>query len=370
MPATRTPVFAHSFEQEPLTPMHVIGVDPHKLSHTATAVDSTTNTDLGSVRIPASAEGYTQLWGWAGQWPQRVWAVENAKGLGHNLAQWLIRNGETVVDIPSTATARVRELSRGGRRKTDRIDAAAVAYVAFSQGDYRPVEADDDRAIIELLEQRRTDVTRQFTRVLNQLHALLRDLTPGGVDTRCSVEQIRTLVRQQEPVTAADEMRKTLALEIIGDLRRLQYQLDDLKDRIAAQVTAAHTTLLTIFGIGELTAARIIARVGNPARFDSEAAFASYTGTAPIEISSGERHRHRLSRSGDRQLNSVIHSIAVCQARYASSPGYAYYHRKLDDGKTPREARRCLKRQITKHIWRALTTDHQRSVEISDADVA
>lgn len=337
--------------------MHVIGIDPHKLSHTATSVNPTTNADLGSLRIPSTLDGYRQLLDWAAPWPERVWAVENAKGLGHHLTQWLIDQGETVVDIPPTATARVRELSRGGRRKTDRLDAAAAACVAFMQQDHHPVEADGDRAIIRLLDDRRTDITKQHARMINQLHAVLRELLPGGVAANLHVKQIRHAIVTHEPTSPADHMRKTIALNMIGDLRRLRFQIDELTERITAALEASNSTLTDITGVGPICAARLIARIGNPARFASEAAFASYVGTAPIDVSSGDHNRHRLSRGGDRKLNAVIHVIAISQCRYASSPGYGYYRRKVAEGKTRREALRCLKRQITKEIWRTMQTD-------------
>lgn len=134
--------------------MIVIGVDPHKLTHTATAVESATNTDLASIRVEASLEEYRRLLRWAGSWPERTWAVENADGLGNHLAQWLVAAGETVLDVAASATARVR-LSRGGRRKNDRIDAAAAACVAALQGDARRVAPDDASTSLRLLDERR-----------------------------------------------------------------------------------------------------------------------------------------------------------------------------------------------------------------------
>lgn len=122
--------------------MIVIGVDPHKSTHTATALNPITNSEVGSVRVEASPFDYQRLISWAKAWPERKWAIENAQGLGHHLAQWLLARGETVVDVSTTATARVRELSRGGGRKNDRIDAAAAASVAALQGDARPVRAE------------------------------------------------------------------------------------------------------------------------------------------------------------------------------------------------------------------------------------
>ena len=140
--------------------MIVIGIDPHKSTHTATAVDPATNRDLGSVRIRSSFDDYAHLITWSKAWPDRIWAVENASGLGHHLTQWLISRGEAVVDVPSSATARVRELSRGGRRKNDRIDAAA-ACVAFSQGDFRPVAPEGHTDVLRILDERRVDLVKQ-----------------------------------------------------------------------------------------------------------------------------------------------------------------------------------------------------------------
>ncbi len=161
-----------------------IGDDPHKRVHTATAVEAATNRRLASLEIEASLVGYRQLTRWAAGFAEHTWAVENARGLGRHLAQWLVARGEQVDDVPSTATARVRELSRGGRRKNDVIDAAAAASVAALHGDANPVVAEDLTTVLVLLDERRGNLTTQRTRLVNQLHALLRDLIPGGAPTR------------------------------------------------------------------------------------------------------------------------------------------------------------------------------------------
>lgn len=163
--------------------MIVIGIDPHKSTHTATALDPATNTDLGSLRIEASLAEYQRLIVWAKAWPERTWAIENADGLGHHLALWLLARGEVVLDIPTTATARVRELSRGGRRKNDRIDAAAAASVAALQGDARQVYPETTTDSLALLDERRVNLSHSRTRTVNQLHALLRELMAGGAPT-------------------------------------------------------------------------------------------------------------------------------------------------------------------------------------------
>ena len=158
----------------------IIGIDPHKMSHTANAVDPATNTTISSLRIEASLAGYRQLMRWAKQFPERRWAVENAHGLGRHLSQWLVARDEHVLDVPSTATSRVRELSRGSRRKTDVIDAAAAASVAALHGDATVVAGEDYTTVFALLEERRANLAAQRVRVANQLHAVLRDLTAGG----------------------------------------------------------------------------------------------------------------------------------------------------------------------------------------------
>lgn len=344
--------------------MIVIGIDPHKSTHTATAVDPATNRDLGSVRIRSSFDDYAQLISWSKAWPDRIWAVENASGLGHHLTQWLISRGEAVVDIPSTATARVRELSRGGRRKNDRIDAAAAACVAFSQGDFRPVAPEGHTDVLRILDERRVDLVRQNGRLVNQLHALLRELFPGGIERAFDTEDAASQLKAFLPETTADAMRKNVALDIVGDLRRARFQIEDMTTRIKTELAASGTKLLKIPGVGIVTAARILARTGDPTRFVNEAAFANYSGTAPIEVASADKQRHRLSRSGDRTLNSAIHIVAVTQARTPSSDGYAYHQRKMAEGKTSREAMRCLKRQVAKKLWRTMRDDYQLSREL------
>ncbi|MFB7533819.1 transposase [Streptomyces sp. NPDC056178] len=166
--------------------MILLGVDPHKSTHTATAVEPESNQQVGTMRIEASLTDYRRLLAWAKRWPQRKWAVENANGLGRHLAQWLIARGESVVDVPAAATSRVRELSRGGRRKNDQIDAAAAATVAYLQGDGRDVQPEDHTTALALLDERRVNLAQARVRMVNQLHALLRDLLPGGAPPQLS----------------------------------------------------------------------------------------------------------------------------------------------------------------------------------------
>ena len=184
----------------------IIGVDPHKRTHTASALEPGTHRVLATVQVDATLAGYRQLARWAARLSDRRWAVENARGLGRHLAQWLAARGEQVDDVPCTATARVRELSRGGRRKNDVIDAAAAASVAALAGDATPIQLEDLSTVLALLDERRANLAAQRTRLVNQLHAQMRDLIPGGIDTNLTATaatRALATVRPTGPVEAA-----------------------------------------------------------------------------------------------------------------------------------------------------------------------
>jgi len=339
----------------------IIGVDPHKMSHTATAVDQATNTPVASLRVDASLAGYRDLLRWAARFTERRWAIEGARGLGRHLAQWLIARGEVVVDVPSTATARVRELSRGGRRKTDVIDAAAAASVAALQGDAAPVTAEDHTTVFAMLEERRANLAAQRVRVANQLHAVLRDLVPGGAALAITARSAATLLRSVRPASACERTRKELASDLVRELRVVDAALADIERRMGAVLDEHGSRLREVDGVGAVTAVRLIGRTGTASRFATADAFATYAGVAPIEVASGERTRHRLSRSGDRQLNSAIHLVAVTQVRMPNSIGRRYFDNKITEGKTRNEAMRCLKRRLANHLWRLMIADERRA---------
>jgi transposase len=173
----------------------MVGVDPHKQSHTATALVTGSHQQLATLPVPASPSGYRQLLSWARQFPQRRWAVENARGLGCHLTQWLLIKGETVQDVRTTATARVRELSRGRGRKTDALDAAAAAGIAALQGDAEQLQPEDATVVLAVLEERRSNLVGQRTRSVNQLHAVLRELIPGGAPRKLRADRAAALLR-------------------------------------------------------------------------------------------------------------------------------------------------------------------------------
>jgi transposase len=340
--------------------MMIIGVDPHKSTHTATAVDPQTNRTVASVRIEASLADYRRLLRWAGQFDRRRWAIENAEGLGRHLSSWLLARGEDVVDVPSAATARVRQLSRGGGRKNDQIDAAAAACAAALQGDGRPLQAEDLTDALALLDESRTNLAQSRVRLVNQLHALLRDLLAGGAPTDLSATTAAALLRRVRSSGDAERVRKQIATDLVSQIRSVDSLLKANAKQISELLAASGSTLTGTVGIGAITAGRLIGRTGRAARFPTAAAFANYAGAAPVEVASADKARHRLSRSGDRQLNAALHTVAITQIRTPGSRGHTYYNAKLAEGKTPREARRCLKRRLANHIWRTMITDEQR----------
>ena len=337
--------------------MVIIGVDPHKRMHVASVVEPVTSRQVAVLQIEASLGGYRRLLKWAGGFGVRRWAVENARGLGRHLAQWLLARGEVVQDVPSTATARVRELSRGGRRKNDVIDAAAAASVAALQGDANLVVAEDITTVLALLDERRSNLTTQRTRLVNQLHAVFRDLLPGGAPRGLTATIASRLLAGIRPVGPVEAARKQLGRDLVVEIRQADQRLKVLTAQIAEAVAATGSQLVKVDGVGPVIAGRLLARTRGMSRFATAAAFASYAGVAPVEISSAERVRHRLPLGGDRQLNHALHIVAVSQIRMRGSAGRGYYDTKIAAGKTEKEARRCLKRRLADHIWRLMIRD-------------
>jgi transposase len=339
--------------------MITIGIDPHKSSLTAVAVDST-GQSVATMRIAVTATTVCQLQDWAARWPQRRWAVEGAEGLGRGVAQGLAAAAEQVVDVPAQLAARARLLNSGHARKTDALDAASVAAVAVHHSRLRLVRAEGPSVGLRLLSDRRDDLAEERTRTVNRLHALLRDLIAGGAKRNLTAPQAAALLRTVRPMTPADEHRKLLARDLLADLRRLDQALATNAQQIQVAVAASRTSLTEIHGVGSVLAAKILGHTSDIRRFPTRHHYASYCGTAPIEASSGEHRRHRLSRAGNRQLNRALHLVAVCQIRTASQ-GKDYYQQKLVEMKTPAEARRALKRRLTDAVYRRITKDQQHS---------
>lgn len=338
----------------------VIGIDPHKNSHTATAIGAARE-DLGTIKVRSSKTTTRELLAWAGRWPDRTWAIEGASGLGRLVAQQLVARGETVLDVPALLVSQVRLLDRGHGRKTDQVDARAVAVVALERDGLARVGIEDHRSVLRMLADRRDELTQERRRTVNRLHRHLRDLTNGGAPIHLNATTAARLLARVRPVGAVAIERKRVARELLTDVRRLDKAIAENRRRCAQAVAETDTTLIQIYGISDVLAAKMIGHIGDISRFPSSDHLASYAGTAPIEASSGDVIRHRLSRRGNRQLNNAIHLAAHVQA-IRPGPGRDYLQRRLATGNSRKEAMRLLKRQITKAIYRALTADAQRAV--------
>jgi transposase len=338
----------------------MIGIDPHKASHTAVVI-SGAGEPLGELRVRASAVQAERLLAWAAAWPERTWAVEGAGGLGRLLAQQLLSAGERALDVQPKLGARVRLLTAGNSNKNDPNDARSVAVAALRSRGVREARPDDHAEVLRVWSKRHRDLGSARTQVVCRLHAVLCELVPGGVAKKIIAARAARLLDSITPPDAVAAARHELAAAFIEDLRRIDGQLRETRKKLDAAVRASGTSLTGLFGVGPVIAAAVIGEVRDASRFRNRDHFASYNGTAPIEVSSGQRKVHRLSRRGNRRLNHAIHMAAITQIRQPHSEGRAYYDKKLAEGKTHREALRSLKRQVSDAVFALLRADARRA---------
>jgi transposase len=265
--------------------------------------------------------------------------------------------------VPAKLAARVRLLSAGHGRKSDAHDAVSVAVAAHGAKRLSQVRIDDHTTVLRLLSDRRDDLVRARTQTLNRLHVLLTDLLPGGAKRNLDADAAAALLRRLRPATAPARTRRQLAADLTTDLRTLDRRIAAVEERLRDAVHQSATTLTELFGVGPILAAKLLGEVGDIRRFATRHRFAAHTGTAPIEASSGQVVRHRLSRAGNRKLNHALHLIAIVQIRHPTA-GQAYYRRKLAEGKSPKEALRCLKRRLSDAVYRQLMADQQRPAQV------
>lgn len=334
----------------------IIGVDPHKGSHTAVAIDRD-EAELATSKVRASRRQIDELLAWATPFEQRTWAIESAGGLGFLLSEQLVAAGERVVDVPATLAARVRLLGSGRSNKNDPNDARSVAIAALRAPQLGAVNRTDVVGVLRLLAKRNHDLGRARNRTACRLHTLLAELVPGGITNEITASSAQRILDAVEPTGPVQATRHAVAVEHLDELRRLDTLMRESKRRIADAVTTAGTTLTELFGVGPVVACMVIGYSGDVHRFGSRARYATYNGTAPIEMSSGGRVVHRLSRRGNRQLNHAIHIAAITQIRYAHTDGRKLFDRKVAEGKTKKEALRVLKRRISDATYRQLLID-------------
>lgn len=337
----------------------MIGVDPAKRSHAMAVLDPDEN-EQAALQVRNDNDGYREMLRLARRWPQRTWAVEGAGGVGVHLAQRLVADGENVVDVPPKLATRARIFDIGHGRKNDPGDARTVAVVALRTKGLRQVVLDDERLALRLMSERRRELVQSRTKTVNHLHQLLMELLPAGAEQKLTAVKAKALLGTVRPRHAAGKARRQLAVDFLDDLVTLDRKIKDINARIKTAVEATGTTITSIKGVGFTTAAVVLGEVGDVRRFPSKHHFASYTGTAPIEVSSGEVERHRLSRAGNRKLNSALHHAAMSHKR-TDDAGIAYYGKKLADGKGKKGALRCMKRRLSDAVYRALVEDQAKA---------
>jgi transposase len=333
----------------------MIGVDPHKRSATI-EVMAADEAVLGGGRYGTDAAGYAAMLASVRRWPERIWAIEGCRGVGRQLASRLVAAGEQVVDVPPKLSARTRVFTAGQGRKTDATDAHAVALAATRMAGLRVVADDAQLAVLRVLADRRRALGEDHTRMICQLHQLLADLIPGGAKKALSAAQARALLARVRPRDPAGQARRRVAAELVSDLERIYQRKKAADKELIAALKATGTTLTSLEGIGPSGAARLLVEVADITRFPDRGHFASWNGTAPIDASSGDHVRHRLSRAGNRQINRVLHIMAVVQLRHPTK-GRAYFDRKVAAGKTPMEAMRALKRRLSDVVFRQMMAD-------------
>jgi transposase len=225
----------------------------------------------------------------------------------------------------------------------------------------RQARPDDHAAVLKVWSKRQRDLSSGRTQVVCRLHAVLCELVPGGVSKKIIAAHAARLLNSVTPPDAVAAARWELAAALIEDLRRIHGQLRETRSKLDIAVRASGTSLTGLFGVGPVIAATVIGEVRDVSRFKDRERFAAYNGTAPIEVSSGGRKVHRLSRRGNRRVNHAVHMAAITQVRQPHSAGRAYHEKKLAEGKTHREALRSLKRQVSDAVFTRLRTDARRA---------
>jgi transposase len=341
----------------------VIGVDPHKQTHTAAAVDRSTGEVVAQRTVKARERGHGELLLWARALAgERVFALEDCRHVSSSLERFLLARGEQVVRVPPRAMAAARKGERT-RGKSDAIDAVAVARAWLREPDLPLASLAGSEREIRLLADHREDLVAERTRIQNRLRWHLHDLDPSLEIAAGALDRYSWLDRLEGWLAGQPQARAQvrIASELVGRCRELTRRVNELERELATVLKHEAEELLELVGCGILTAAKLVGEVADVDRFAGESKLAKHTGTAPLPASSGERQRHRLNRSGNRQLNCALHRIAVTQARM-HPPARAYLERKQAEGKSHREALRCLKRHLARVVFNTLKEMERRKM--------
>jgi transposase len=334
--------------------MIVVGLDVHKHALTAVAVD-----ELGrAVAERTTAVSAEPLLEWARSLEaERLWAVEDCRHVTRGLEQALLAAGEQLVRVPPRLTAPQRRRGRA-RGKSDAIDALATARAALQEpGLARPRAGEETLRELKLLVDHRDDFVAERRRCQQRLRWHLHELDPtlavplGALDRSAWLDRLGRRLARREQTTQV-----RIAPDLLGGCRELTRSVLELERDLQTRTRALAPALLQLPGCGALSAAKLLSEIGPIDRFGNDAQLARHAGVAPLEASSGKQRRHRLDRGGNRQLNCALHRIAITQGR-VHAPARAYLERKQSEGKSRREAIRCLKRQLARTVYTTLKAE-------------
>jgi transposase len=331
--------------------MIVIGVDVHKHELTAVAVD-----ELGRELSGWSGPLEAGLLSWA-PLSERLWALEDCRQVSRGLERLLLEGGERLVRVPPRLTAPERRRGRV-RGKSDAIDALAIARAALREPRLdRPRAGEERLRELKLLLDHRDDLVAERRRCQQRLRWHLHELEPalaiplGALDRALWLERVGRRLARREQTTQV-----RIARALVARCRALSRSIAELERELQTRTQRIAPRLLELAGCGALSAAKLLCEIGPIERFASDAQLARHAGVAPLEASSGKQRRHRLDRGGNRQLNCALHRIAVTQGR-VYAPARAYLERKQSEGKSRREALRCLKRQLARTVYTTLKSE-------------
>lgn len=333
--------------------MLVLGIDAHKRTHTAVAVDERGRC-LGQRTVPATSAGNLELVAWARGWGEHRFAVEDCRHLSRRLERDLIAAGEELVRVPPKLMARVRRSARE-RGKSDPIDATSIARAAQREDGLPLARLDGPERDLRLLVDHREDLVAERTRMQNRLHWHLHELDPAVELGKRSLDRLVVLDRVALVLASHDGTVARIAAELVQRIRELTTSVNALEREIAAMVRALAPNLLDLHGCGPLSAAKILGETATVRRFSDRGRFARFNGTAPIPVWSSNKVRVRLNRGGNRQVNAALHRIAITQMR--SGAGRDYIERRIAEGKTKTEAIRSLRRRLSDEVYKRLQAD-------------
>ena len=338
--------------------MVTLGGDCHKQTHTLVAVDEN-GQQLGVKTVAAVQDGHLEALDWARQWPERRWALENVRHLSRRLEADLLLAGEQVVQVSPKLMAGSRRSAREWG-KSDPIDALAVARAALRESELPVAHLEGPSREVKLLLDHRDDLVGERTRVQNRLRWLLHELEPGFEVPERSLDR-KVVLKQVAKVLAGHRgVAVDIAVEVLERICQLTVRINELERQLGAVVADLAPTLLELDGCAALSAAKLIGETAGIARFKTPARFAMFNGSAPIPVWSGNTARHRLNRGGNRQVNVVLHRIALTQMRLGGR-GHNYVEHRRACGDTKKEAIRALRRRISDEVYRRMRLDSARA---------